>query len=625
MKRREFISLTGQAATLLAARNLLAAQPARVREAVVIGVDKAGSLPVLRGAASGAKSFDDWLRREGFGTQLLSDANGRVTVNDVYGAIADRVRKGTVDQLVVYFAGHGYISSYSEFWLLSEAPDNPNEAVSLKESIELAKVCGIPNVAFVSDACRSRPDSLGIVGLRGSLIFPNRTSGATRVGDVDVFLATLVGDPSVEVSVGISSNEYQGIFTEAFLDAFRKPDPPMILTVGGVRVVPNRRMKGFLEREVAKRLAAVSIQLRQVPDTQVVSEDNTYIGRVATAVPQPTGPPGPTATVQDVATADLQLFGIRGMSGDTRILGSGRTPAGSGPSPLEVDRVKAQTGYSAAASFLMRPLGAGELSDPSITMGVVVRGVGVRGVESGRRADARRVQPDGDVVVVPLATRASAEPDRSGRSVGIQFTDGAGTVVAALSGFWTIVTVDKAVVVDVSYMPAASDYRRSEYNAQRERIDSLRATVATAARFGVFRIEGGLASRTRTAAAFADRIRMMKGFDPTLGLYASYAYADAGLASQVASVRGIMRGDLGVDLFDVAMLANAFNGKQVVAPLALPLCPMLSQGWNYLRIKDIRLPPVFEYARDHLRQGLWTTFSPVGMSRVIESFRSTAG
>src|SRR5436190_11230436 len=215
MERRRFLSLVGQTVTVVTAKQLFASQPGRVREAVVIGVDKAGNLPRLRGAASGAAAFRDWLKTEGFKTTLLSDAAvpgsatvARVTANDVYSAISDRVRAGTVEQLVVYFAGHGYINSYSEFWMLSEAPDNPNEAVSLRESVELAKLCGIPNVAFISDACRSRPDSLGVAGVRGSLIFPNRTGPGAKVGDVDVFLATLVGDTSFEVPVSASTRDY---------------------------------------------------------------------------------------------------------------------------------------------------------------------------------------------------------------------------------------------------------------------------------------------------------------------------------------------------------------------------------------------------------------------------------
>ena len=192
MKRREFVTLSASVAGARASP--LSAQPSKSRAAVVIGVDKAGHLPKLNAAALGARQVADWLRAEGFDTTLFADGTGPVRVNDVYEAIAHSVDRPTIEQLVVYFAGHGFISNYSEFWMLSNAPGNPNEAVSLRESIELAKVSAIPSVAFISDACRSRADSLGTERVRGSLIFPNRSVSPASVADVDIFLATLVGD-----------------------------------------------------------------------------------------------------------------------------------------------------------------------------------------------------------------------------------------------------------------------------------------------------------------------------------------------------------------------------------------------------------------------------------------------
>jgi hypothetical protein len=163
---------------------------------------------------------------------------------------------------------------------------------------------------------------------------------------------------------------------------------------------------------------------------------------------------------------------------------------------------------------------------------------------------------------------------------------------------------------------------RSAYEYEAKRLDELHATVATAARFGVFRIEGPKAARNSTAAQMADRIRLLKGIDPTLGLYAAYAYADAGLMEQVRSVRGYMRGDLGVDLFDVAMLSGDLSGKPPGDPRGpYPFCPMLSQGWALLRVKDVRLQEDVVPVRDHLRPGLWTTLDREGMTIAEKALR----
>jgi hypothetical protein len=77
-----------------------------------------------------------------------------------------------------------------------------------------------------------------------------------------------------------------------------------------------------------------------------------------------------------------------------------------------------------------------------------------------------------------------------------------------------------------------------------------------------------------------------------------------------------MRGDLGADLFDVAMLAGMLSGKPANAVETYPFCPMLSQGWSLLRVRDVRLAEPVSAARDHLRPSLWTTFDREGMEIV---------
>ena len=113
---------------------------------------------------------------------------------------------------------------------------------------------------------------------------------------------------------------------------------------------------------------------------------------------------------------------------------------------------------------------------------------------------------------------------------------------------------------------------------------------------------------------------MGKFADPTLGLYAAYAYNEAALTEDVRSVAEIMRGDLGVFLFDVAMLAGELNDRMVSSEV-VPFCPMLSQGWDLLQARNIRLPDGIESARGHLRPALWTTLEPGGMDIVITALQ----
>ncbi|HEX2367319.1 MAG TPA: caspase family protein, partial [Bradyrhizobium sp.] len=151
---------------------------------------------------SAAKSVADWLDREQFKVVAILDDAAPVTANAVRQAVTDFVNQPSLTQLVVYFSGHGMSVGFNEYWLLSGAPDDPNEAVSLVECFELAHMSGIPNVVFISDACRSTSPDFNTSLIRGTLIFPNRPAapGGGQT-DVDRFLATGPGAASFEARV----------------------------------------------------------------------------------------------------------------------------------------------------------------------------------------------------------------------------------------------------------------------------------------------------------------------------------------------------------------------------------------------------------------------------------------
>ena len=111
---------------------------------------------------------------------------------------------------------------------------------------------------------------------------------------------------------------------------------------------------------------------------------------------------------------------------------------------------------------------------------------------------------------------------------------------------------------------------------------------------------------------------MGKFADPALGLYSAYAYNEAGLVEMVRSVADLMRGNLHAILFDVAMLAGELTRGDLPADV-VPLCPMLSQGWNLLAARDVRLPETYKIAQANLLPALWTTFDLPGMDLVMQA------
>ena len=304
MRRRQFLIAGLSLAGTLIVRPVRG-QPSATRGAVVIGVDKAGSMPKLNAAASGAIKIGDWLRSEGFEVKQFVDTGGPVRASDLFDAIKGFIDRGTLEQLVIYFAGHGFVSgSLSEFWLLSGAPENPNEAVSLTESRAFAKQSGIPNVVFISDACRSPAQSVRLASIHGQVVF---SRGPPNVDiDVDTFLATRIGAEAFEVAEP-GAEVYEGIYTTCFLEAFRRPYSEMVHPLNGSNVIPNRRLKRYLATEVPKLAQAKSIRLVQKPDSEVNSDEPTFIGHVVGDQRLELG--GATPTVADVAQSELQPYG----------------------------------------------------------------------------------------------------------------------------------------------------------------------------------------------------------------------------------------------------------------------------------------------------------------------------
>ncbi len=605
MRRREVL-VGGLALAQLAASRNLSAQcltGPNARAAVVVGVNKTGNLPVLRAAVSGAKSVADWLCAEGFEVKLIVDENGPVTADAIKRAVFELVGRGTLSQLVVYFSGHGVCVSFNEFWLLSGAPADGNEAVSLVECWELAHRSGIANVVFISDACRSIPDYNTSL-IHGMLVFPTSAAPPGFTGSkVDRFLATEPGQPSIEAQ--IAADNYAGIYTSTFLDAFKHPQDGMVKPIDGKMVIPNFLLEDFLHKEVPLRLGQIDLKHTQIPDTRIESRDNIYIGRalgpitpvVAAALPKE------SATIFDVANHQLNRSFVGAIGTirnfDANILNQVASDSGFTDAQTTISKAKRPASFETETGF-------------------AVNGAQVR---TAMAVGATRAEVLSHTE--PALVRISS-PDRRPVTVGLMFGDGSGTVVAALPGFIGTLTVNDGRVTSFTYLPSANSYR-ADFSAQRKaQLEELHALVGAAAKYGAFRFEGAEEDRIRAAARLADQIRVLKGVDPTLGIYAAYAYADANLTEQVRSVRSFMRDDLGADLFDVALLANALSGKQIETPTdAVPFCPMLTQGWQLLRVKNVSLPELVDKARFDMREALWTTFGPNGMASIFSAIQRT--
>ena len=590
-----------------------------VRAGVFIGVDKTGNLQRLNDAASGAKRMHEWALSQGMpdGThaKLITDADGKKVHPDlIYDAIKEIIDGPGVDQLVLYFAGHGVNINRNEHWLLTDAPVKTSAAVNVSGRVELARYCGINHVVIFSDACRVAPEGLQAQNVRGVDVFPNE-GAADRAKPVDQFFACFLGRTAAEIKDPASAaSTYSALYTNALLDALngQRRDVLEMLDVQDDTsfYVRPRNLEKYLEAEVLIRVKKMQLEgkVNQNPDAIITSDanwlsriiqDTSASPRISTArkalAPSPIPAPVPVPNLQSVAR-DL----VRSASdGDERALGM----------QLEASRTARVAGgmhLIETVEKIVAPFGPDHFETQC---GVKVRGARMIGFYSPR-AHAELLGAEGDV----LRVNPTNDP---ATSVLITFDGGVGTVIPAIRGFIAALTFEDGELVDVAYEPSANDWRWDIYKDSAARVRALRAVAASSSQHGRFRLEQD------DAIKIAQDMQYAKGIDPTLAVYAAYAYHDLQAIQRILDMSGYLSGDIGVTFFDLALLSRQLLDKSVVVrDRIVPFFPLLSQGWALLGANRVRLHPALKGIENNMRDSLWSLFDEVGLEKLSEAMHT---
>jgi len=576
--------------------------------AVVIGVDRVGGgLPQLHAAASGAKEIAEWLEENDYEVQLFTDREHPVERRQVFQAVEAFVDRGTVTRLIVYFAGHGFLKGpQDELWLLSGAPTDASEAINLSSSSATARYRGIPEVIFISDACRVPPAGGVLVGISGVSIFPNTAPSRTKT-KIDMYYATRPGDPAYERTASEATSAH-GLFTKELREAHRAAPHTALIEIGGRTYVRNDWLESVLRDRVNERAESISLKLTQEPDIQIQIRDG-YIAR------------------NEVSDAGQVGYSSRARAGSA-VWKSADAP----PHPLGTPRSSAVKMRPGAVSGTVRasaekpptrpPRPPREPEVRSLVIGTTVRA-------SAQFQDRLKILRHGDIsarrileseeynsiltctgdTITSLVTAHDLETSwrpRSGKAViifsimgpvsqvAVQFQDGTGMLVPILRDYACSIVRHEGRTLSVSYTWLFG------HDAE---LAELRSEVLGAATLG-------LLDRSESAMReLARRLRRAKRFDPTLGMVAALAYFLAGDIEGAASVREYMRQDLQADLFDTWLLGGGGDG-----PPIYPWLPMLAQTWSLLNVLDAPVPEDLKLLRRV--PGFWTVFEPESMDTV---------
>ena len=595
-----------------------------IRAGVFIGVDQTGGLQRLNDAARGAQRMHTWAVQQGMpdGThaKLITDAAGKVTSSQIQEEI-DAITKGAgVDQLILYFAGHGVNISRNEHWLLSDAPRNPSAAVDVTESVEFARFGDIQHVVIISDACRVAPEGIQAQSVNGVSAFPNLEPVGATSKTVDRFFACTLGRTAAEVKdPAIAAGTFSALYTNVLLDALTGARSD-VLDPGDepadeCRYVRPERLKDYLATELPQRIKKLGLltAVNQQPDAIIetgkrwlarielpadaeVSPAREVPGLAAARAPLPAGPPAQLSSNLGRLSEDLVRYAV---GADAAVL------------PTQLDRARAASALGAAdlvdtAEKIAAPFGPDHFETEC---GIKVRGA--------RMIDAFATRADLDQIVLDGQVLRANRVEHPAASVVVTFEGGYGTVVPCIPGFITGLTMEDDELVDVACEPSANTGRWQLYQNSASEIRALRGVAASSAQHGRFRLVA------EDAGALAQKMQYAKGIDPTMAVYAAYAYYDLQTVGRIDEMSRYLRDDLGVSLFDVELLARELVGKQLgAADRIVPFVPLLSQGWSLLNAHRITLHRALNGIQRTMRDSLWSLFDENGVEKLRNALQT---
>lgn len=584
-----------------------------IRAGVFIGVDKTGNLQRLNDAAAGAARMHAWALDQGLdpaNATLITDAGGkRVTPDAIYDAVKALLDGPGVDQLILYFAGHGVNINRQEQWLLTDAPVRTSAAVNVAGSVYLAQRCGIGHVVVISDACRVAAEGIQAQNVQGVDIFPNEETGF-KAKPVDQFFACVLGRTAAEIrDPEVAATSFSALFTNALLDALKglRPDvlEPAASPGDPASYVMPAALARYLEAEIPVRVKARNLQhtVNQDPEA-ILALGGSWISRIE--VPRtrglaPTrgprrGPPKPPP--DDIRGAARSLVASAARGGPGAFLAR---VADLKTVPFAATRDLAASVERLAAPFLPDHFETG--------CGIKIRG--------NRIIDQVLVRGQADTWQRPADAIRVDGLDGPAASVLLRFEGGVGTVVPVMAGFLTALTFEDEALVDVTFEPSAPTPRGVEYRQRASEVRALHAVAAAALQRGRFRLEDA------DAAGLAEQVRSAQAIDPALAVYAAYALHDLQLVEPIARMAGDGRADLGVSLFDVALLGRLLVGQTIDAAAGVvPFVPLLTQAWPLLRAGRVKLHPALDGLERHTRDSLWSLYDSAGLDKLEAALRS---
>jgi hypothetical protein len=570
------------------------------RAVVLIGVTKTLANPQpLPGVKGCIAAMEEWAIQQKIPSHRIAtftdfDGNPVVPVA-IYKQLEVFLKQDQIEQLVIYFAGHGFSSSHGDIWLLSEAPENQNAAINLSRLELAARKCPFEHVVLISDACRVSATNYPDMAPEGSAILPSLPRGG-KSRFVDQFFAAAVDQPTLEVRV---DNVYQSIYTGTLVEGLGgrheeilEPEEPSIPNPVVVRPWP---LEELLEREVPRRLRKLGVwNDGDGPDAIITSKHgkswiatfNNNPPRMTQPSAQPTGgpdepgPSGPDGPISpgDAFRRDIAL--ILDRSG--------------GPS-------KEALGFETSCS-------RGE-EDVSLNFpgrsGLVVSGAEIQDIYPAPfqfvRLGRNRVR---------VATPYGPSP------ILVQFEGGDGVLIPVFPGFISHLKFEDGQLRNIFWEPSQNTSQWGLFQDKMEEFVELRTLFSSAVTRNAVRLDKLNRSQSR---ALNSSIQYEGGIDLSLAILVAYGYFAVHREELIPSIWArVVRAFHSCPL-DIAMLMppELVNRDGARFTGSIPL-PISAQGWALMGELGESVPEALHGIQTHLISSAWTHLDSTGVGMVAE-------
>ncbi|KPE52949.1 MULTISPECIES: caspase family protein [Chryseobacterium] len=569
------------------------------KHAILIGINQIPEMPYLASPSSYAIKMKNWAEGQGYITALFVDeprgesTSGECTRTYILNTVSTIIDEGT-DQLLIYFAGHGVERAAGEdIWLFPGYLRDTSESASVLSCQQRAYRSGIKHVVFISDACRSASSATTVQGLDPGALFPNLTRNNRT--EIDTFYSTHSGAKSIDVMD--EDGNYRSVYSDNLLKCLNGEVTEVIRPIKRLNppfpAVLSHELNDYLKTKVPDEIYLATGK-KQFPIGSVSSSDPLFLSKFSEQV-----------LVETIGETGLSLITDQEpIPVDTEVVSEKLNfylRAKGGSSAREMQQIKRD--FKLDYDFFT----ADALFQQGET-GLYVKGVRNPLVFSSRQQDrqwndARRNFSSPQIFDFSDVDHGSNAMYFIGNYGGKRFYP-----ITLLRGFFTQVVFHKNELLTVNYFPTDPNGKHESRHYANE-VAERKSNIIMAAKKGIFQ-------STYELNQGGNYYRKYKHLEPTLGLFAAYAYFQNGDFEGVHSLYDFLQQNNQSILGDISLLERLSNRYPSTQQNDMIQIPLLTQGWSYI---DLLGYNPLENLVPYLQPGLWTSFSREGFRNIHDN------